>query len=236
MDLKTLHMISYGMYVVSSKSGNSYNGQIVNTVFQLTSEPATVAISINKQNLTHEFISKSKVFAVSILDEQTPMSFIGVFGFKSGREMNKFKEVKYKLGIIGTPVIMENTVGFLEAEVVNTIDVDTHTLFIGRLVDAEIIGQGSPMTYEFYHQVKKGTAPKTAPTYLKEVNGNNRIINKKEDNKMKKYVCSICGYVYDPEVGDPDGGIAPGTAFEDIPDDWVCPVCGVGKDQFEEEA
>lgn len=47
-----------------------------------------------------------------------------------------------------------------------------------------------------------------------------------------KYICDVCGYIYDPEVGDPDGGIAPGTAFEDIPDDWVCPVCGVGKDDF----
>jgi rubredoxin len=52
---------------------------------------------------------------------------------------------------------------------------------------------------------------------------------------MKKYVCTVCGYVYDPEAGDPDSGVAPGTAFEDIPDDWACPVCGVGKDMFEEE-
>lgn len=50
---------------------------------------------------------------------------------------------------------------------------------------------------------------------------------------MKKYVCTACGYIYDPEVGDPDSGIAPGTAFEDIPEDWVCPICGVGKDMFE---
>jgi rubredoxin len=49
---------------------------------------------------------------------------------------------------------------------------------------------------------------------------------------MKKYVCDVCGYVYDPAAGDPDSGIAPGTAFEDIPGDWVCPLCGVGKDSF----
>jgi rubredoxin len=52
---------------------------------------------------------------------------------------------------------------------------------------------------------------------------------------MTKYVCTVCGYVYDPEVGDPDSGIEAGTEFEDISDDWVCPVCGVGKDMFEEE-
>ena len=60
------------------------------------------------------------------------------------------------------------------------------------------------------------------------------ISSRKEIFIMKKYVCGPCGYVYDPEVGDPDGGIAPGTPFEDIPDDWVCPICGLGKDVFEE--
>lgn len=63
------------------------------------------------------------------------------------------------------------------------------------------------------------------------------ILNKlnyiKEKDNMDKYICTVCGYIYDPAEGDPDGGIAPGTAFEDIPNDWVCPVCGVGKDSFE---
>lgn len=76
-------------------------------------------------------------------------------------------------------------------------------------------------------QVKRGTAPKTAPTYIKE--------EKKIMEKQPSYKCTVCGYIYDPEVGDPDSGIKPGTPFEEIPDDWVCPVCGVGKDQFEQE-
>lgn len=70
--------------------------------------------------------------------------------------------------------------------------------------------------------------------YLSDNDNKNKIINtkKKKGNIMKKYVCDVCGWIYDPEVGDPEGGIAPGTAFEDIPDDWVCPLCGVGKDDF----
>lgn len=60
------------------------------------------------------------------------------------------------------------------------------------------------------------------------------VITIKNYRIMKKYVCTVCDWVYDPKVGDPDGGIAPGTAFEDIPEDWVCPVCGVGKDMFDE--
>jgi flavin reductase (DIM6/NTAB) family NADH-FMN oxidoreductase RutF len=76
MDTKTLHKVSYGLYVVSSKMGEKVNGQIANTVFQVTSEPPTIAVSINKENLTHEFIEKSKVFTISILSKETPMKFI----------------------------------------------------------------------------------------------------------------------------------------------------------------
>ncbi len=87
------------------------------------------------------------------------------------------------------------------------------------------------MTYEYYHKVKGGLSPKTAPTYSgavdKEV--------KKEAEKMDKYVCKVCGYVYEPKEGDPDSKIVPGTRFEDLPEDWVCPVCGAGKEEFEKE-
>lgn len=82
------------------------------------------------------------------------------------------------------------------------------------------------MTYAYYHEIKGGKAPKTAPTY-------NKGANKKETKKMKKYVCTVCGYVYEPEKGDPDSGIKPGTPFEQLPDDWVCPVCGADKSAFE---
>ena len=86
------------------------------------------------------------------------------------------------------------------------------------------------MTYEYYHNVKGGYSPKNAPTY----NGSSdkKTIQKKEEKNMEKYVCTVCGYVYDPEAGDPDNGVAQGTTFEDIPKDWVCPVCGAGKTAF----
>lgn len=228
MNPKALHKISYGLYVISSKRGDKFNGQIANTVFQITSEPPTIAVSINKQNLTHEYIQESKVFTVSILSKETPMKFIGRFGFKSGKELDKFKNVNYKVGVTGAPLVLENIVGYLEAEVTKSLDAGTHTVFIGKIVDAEIIKDGEPMTYAYYHEIKKGTAPKTAPTYIKEE-------NRKEGSKMEKYKCTVCGYVYDPEKGDPDSGIKPGTLFEELPDDWVCPVCGVGKDKFEKE-
>src|ERR1035437_9945703 len=98
MNLAALYKIGYGVYVVCSKDGEKYNGQIANTVFQACSEPPTVAVTINKKNLTHEYISKSGVFTVSILSKETPMTFIGKFGFKSGRDINKFADTNYKIG------------------------------------------------------------------------------------------------------------------------------------------
>ncbi len=85
MNVKALYKLGYGLYVVTSKKGDRFNGQIANTVIQITSEPPTIAVSINKENLTHEFIKESGVFTASILSQDTPLSFIGHFGFKSGR-------------------------------------------------------------------------------------------------------------------------------------------------------
>ena len=234
MDLKVLYNISYGIYIVSSKKEDQINGQIANTVFQITAEPATIAVSINKKNFTHDFITQSKVFAVSVLEQETDMKFIGRFGFKSGRDEDKFEGINYKIGVTGSPIIIENTLAYLEAEVIQAIDVGTHTLFVGKVVEAENIKKAKPLTYDYYHQIKKGLSPQTAPTYIaddKEIEDNNK---RKELKKMVKYKCLLCGYIYDPEKGDPESEVNPGTSFENLPDNWVCPVCGAGKDDFEE--
>jgi len=118
--------------------------------------------------------------------------------------------------------------GFLEAKVIDKLDVGTHTIFIGKIVDADVITDEKVMTYEYYHVCKGGKSPETAPTYYKKVD----INNKKEETKMDRYVCNVCGYVYDPSIGDIDNGISPGTAFEDLPDDWECPLCGAPKEDF----
>ncbi|MFC1512583.1 flavin reductase family protein [bacterium] len=168
MDLKILTKLSYGIYVVCSKHKEIYNGQIANVVFQTSAEPPTITVSINKQNLTYELIENSKVFTVSILSQDTPMIFIGRFGFQGGRNIDKIKDIQSKIGITGAPVVLENGIGYLEAEVINTMDVFTHTLFLGKIVNAEIIREAQPMTYDYYHTVLKAKSPKTAPTYMKE--------------------------------------------------------------------
>jgi len=225
MKTEALLKLQYGMCVVSSKFEENINGQIANTVFQVSSKPPLIAVSINKLNLTHEFIEKSNVFTVSIFSVEAPLTLIGLFGYKTGREARKFENVKYKTGKTGAPVLLESTVAYIEAEVVQKVDVGTHTIFIGKVVEAEYISEGEAMTYEYYRKVKKGKAPEKAPTYIEE----------EKENKMDRYICRICGYTYDPKKGDPENGIVVGTSFVDLPEDWVCPVCGAGKDEFEKE-
>jgi flavin reductase (DIM6/NTAB) family NADH-FMN oxidoreductase RutF/rubredoxin len=228
MNSKALNKISYGVYIVSSNKGGKFNGQIANTVFQVTSEPPIIAISINKKNLTWEYIKESGTFAVSVICQDAPLSFIGHFGFKSGRDIDKFTGIKHKIGQTGAPVILDNTTSYLEAKLTNQLDAGTHTIFVGEVVDGDILNEKPCMTYDYYHQVKRGTTPKTAPSYVAE--------KKEEGAKMVKYKCRLCGWIYDPVIGDKESGIAAGTPFDKIPDDWQCPVCGAGKADFEKIA
>jgi flavin reductase (DIM6/NTAB) family NADH-FMN oxidoreductase RutF/rubredoxin len=231
LDLESLFKLNYGMCIISSRKGDKFNGCIVNTVFQLTPEPPMVAVSVNRQCLTHEYITDSRVFTVSILSEATPMPFIGTFGFRSGRDIDKFNGVNYKTGRTGAPIILDNTSAFLEADVTEGIDVISHTLFIAKITACETVdGNAEPMTYNYYRDIKHGRTPKTAATYV-EVKPKTKL--KEGGRSMKKYKCLVCGYIYDPAAGDPDNGVAAGTAFEDLPDKWVCPECGAGKDEFE---
>jgi len=226
MNNLALTKINYGLYVIAANHNGRLNAQIANTVFQVTSEPAQLAISVNKQNLTHEILLEGGVFSVSVISTEATMEFIGKFGFKSGRNSDKFKETGFKTGHKGVPIVTDYALAAFEASVTSKLDVGTHTIFVGRIVNCEILSDAEPMTYDYYHRVKKGFSPKTAPTFIKQE-------TKREEKTMKKYRCTVCGYIYDPQVGDPDSGIKPGTAFEDIPSTWVCPVCGVEKSSFE---
>ena len=224
MNREALHKISYGIYILATEFEGKANGQIVDSVFQVTAEPPTVAVSVNKLNLTCEYLLKTEKFSLSILEKNTPMTLIGRFGFKSGRALNKFEGIKSKKGITGMPIVLDNTIAYLEAEVISRLEVGTHIILVGKVVEAELLNNLEPMTYAYYHDVKKGQSPKTAPTYIKE-----------EEEQLDKYVCKVCGYVYDPVAGDPDDGVVAGTKFADIPESCVCPVCGASKDQFEKQ-
>jgi flavin reductase (DIM6/NTAB) family NADH-FMN oxidoreductase RutF/rubredoxin len=225
---ESLFKMTYGLYVVSSKNGNKLNGYISNTVFQVTSEPVQMAVVCSKDNFTADMIVQSKVFSISALRKDTKTQLIGTFGYKSGRTLDKFPGFNYKNGRTGVPILLEDTIAWFECELIQTIDAGSHLIFIGTVIDGDLTdASGEPLTYSYYRDVKKGKAPKNAPTYID--------IAKIEANLVAtgdKYVCPACGYIYDPQVGDPVAGIPAGARFEDLPDSWGCPVCGTEKADF----
>ncbi len=165
-DPRALWKVSYGLYVVTSRSADGKpNGQIANTVFQVTAEPPQVAVAINKGNFTHRYIEESKAFAVSVLSQEAPMKFIGLFGFRSGRDIDKLSQVEHKAGRTGAPVVLDYALSFFEVEVKEAVDLGTHTLFVGEVVAGEPLGEGIPLTYADYREKKKGKTPETAPTH-----------------------------------------------------------------------
>lgn len=228
MEFDAFYKITYGLYVVSSANGNKESGFISNTVMQVTAEPVQLAVCSSKDNYTTELILQSKHLAISALAIDTPRELIGLFGYKSGRENDKFASYKHFRGNNNVPVLTESTLAWFQCHVVSEQDLGTHYLFIVIVDNCSLTDiKNEPMTYGYYRDVLKGKSPKSAPTYIKpkqkmEVNMKNNEI----------WVCEVCGYEYDPAVGDPDSNIPAGTAFEDLPEDWVCPLCGVGKGDF----
>ncbi len=171
MNPEALYRISYGMYIVSSHRNGEPNGQISNTVFQVSSSPVMIAVCLNRENLTNEFVRESKVFSVSVLEKNTPMEFIGRFGFRSGRNYSKFKDIDFFTGKTGAPIVRDHAVAYIEAEVRHEMETSTHTLFVGNVVDAGILSDADVMTYSYYRQELKGRAPKTATVYMGNLEG-----------------------------------------------------------------
>ena len=156
---ESLNCISYGLYIVTSSDGTHNNGLIVNTCFQVTADPAQIAVCVCKNSFTHEIISNSNFFAVMPLEEKTPLIFIGNFGFRTGRNFDKFAKVSFLTGQTGAPIVKEHTLSCIEARVTKTVDVGTHTLFIGTVVAGQFFKKETPLTYEYYHTVIKGKTP-----------------------------------------------------------------------------
>ena len=249
VNISAFFKVTYGLYIVSSKLGDRLNGHISNTVFQITADPPRFAIASHKENLTTAFITESRVFSISVLQQDADLDFLGPWGFQSGKDISKFDNIRYTTGKTGAPIILDKCIAYIECEMENSIDTGTHILFTGKVVDADVLNEEDPLTYTWYRDHIKGKSPEKSPTYIsdelaeretsarreKEAEEQERRVETKDtagEEKPKLYQCHICGYIYDPVQGDPDGGVPPGTAFEDIPDDWYCPVCGVSKKDF----
>ena len=229
IDFTAFFKVSYGMYIVSAGMEDNANGFISNSVFQVTAEPAKFAACCNKENYTAQMIQNYGSFGISVLNENTPKELIGTFGYKSGRDINKMSSVTTKISITGVPIVTDSCSAYFNCKLVDTFDVGTHYIFIGEVTESALLTEDVPLTYNYYREVKKGKAPKNAPTFI-----DNSKLTAPPKSATKKYRCVICGHVYDPDIGDPLNGIAAGTAFEDLPPGWSCPVCGASKDDFEE--
>ncbi len=213
MDTNIFRDMSYGVYIVSTMDGERPTGCIANSIMQITSDPATVAISINHGNYTNGCIDANGNFTFSILAEDSDSGLIGKFGFCSGKDVDKFTDVNYEI-VQGVPVV-KSTCGYVVCEVINKMETASHTVFLGKVLDAQVYDPSSQaMTYAYYHNVIKGKSPKNAPTYLPE----EKTQPAKESESKVKYVCQVCGYVYEGE--------------DSIPEEFKCPVCGMGSDRF----
>lgn len=202
--------MSYGVYIISTLDGTRPTGCVANSAMQITSDPATIAVSINHDNYTNCCIEQTGKFAISILSEQSDPGLIGTFGFQSGKDVNKFDGVeaieKEAISVIA------DACGYVVCKVIGKMETSTHTVFLGEVIDADVLKKEDAMTYAYYHKVIKGKSPKHAPTYIAE---------EVEEVKMAKWVCGICGYEYDGKV-----------PFEELPEDFTCPLCKQPKSVF----
>jgi len=234
MNIETYFKISYGLYIVTTRSGNIKGGYIANTLFQVTAVPPQFAISCNKDNYTTDLIKQSGVFGFSVLSDKASQTLIANFGYKSGRDIDKFSGVNYFNGKSGIPIVTDSSVAWFECKVNQFYEVGTHVIFIGEVVDNGIIeDKGKPLTYNYYREVYKAFSPKNSPTYIEKekIELLTGVINQ----QAEVWQCQLCHYEYEAAKGDPISGIAPGTSFLDLPDDWVCPICGAVKSMFEKE-
>lgn len=243
MKYKAFHKLSYGLYIIAAEFEGKKAGYIGNTAFQVTSSPSQIAISCHKDNASLSFILKSKAFSISVLQKEADTSLIGEFGFMSSTDIDKFRNVETITAKTGAPIVLSSSITWFDCKVVSSVDVGSHILIIGEVLDSDVISGKEPLTYAYYRDKFKMLAPKNAPTYVEKSNIENEIVpeaepesevaaDKPKQTESGEYVCAICGFHYDPEEGDPALGIPPGTAFEDLPEDYKCPICNAGKEYF----
>ncbi|MGN0641745.1 MAG: rubrerythrin [Huintestinicola sp.] len=185
MDNSALYKIGYGLYVLTARDGEKDNGCITNTLMQITSNPLTAVIAVNKQNFTHDLIMKTREFNVSVLTTGTPFEVFKQFGFQSGRDTDKFEGVSYaKRAENGIMYISDYSNAYFLFKVTQTADFGTHTLFTAEITDAKVLSDKESVTYSYYQAHIK--PKKSAPA------------------KVKGWQCTICGYIYEGEELPPD--------------------------------
>ena len=214
-----LRNLSYGICALGVKDGKRVSASIVTSVMQITrATPVSaplVAVSLNNASYSKECLEKEEIFTLSVLSEETPAAVIGALGYVSGRGADKLESVRHKVLSEGVPVIKENTCCWFLCRVVKSVEAAGQTLFVAEIIAGSDKSQGEPLTYRHYEEHMGGSAAVHAPLYLPRD-------PRSEHTGGESFVCSVCGYVYSD----------PNFSFEELPEDWTCPICKMPKKAF----
>lgn len=189
--------ITQGMYVLTTQEG----GCIVDAVSQISAgDNPLVSVSVMKSNYTNELLKKNNKFALSILSKDVNPEIIKTFGFHSARDINKFEKIETM--IVEEMNIIKDSIGYMVCEIVDSIDNDTHTLFIGKIIEADVFDEKEAMSYGYYQEHKEDLLKVTT------------------EKGKTAWICTMCGYIY---------------YGEELPEDFKCPLCGMGKEFFKKQ-
>lgn len=262
VDKKAFRSLSSGLYIVTSAAGQTKAGCVINTMVQMTSSPAQVSIAINKENFTTGVIKQAGAFDVAVLTESAPMELIGRFGFHTSADFDKFSDTTCVTDALGLPYVAEHVAAHFAVRVTQTVDMGSHLWFLGTVEQAEVLSSEDPMTYAFYHQVKGGKTPPKASSYEGDAPAAaSATASKTAEGAATAGGTDAAAGGADAAVGGADAAAADGTGASgdgandaatagvkygwrckvcgyvyegaELPDDFTCPICGVGKDMFE---
>ncbi len=215
IDKKAFRSVSYGLYIVTAQHDGMHAGCVVNTFTQVTSNVAQASIAINKENTTTRVILESGMFEVSVLAESAPMELIGQFGFKTSTDLDKYDGVFMSTSNAGVSYVAEHAVAHFGLKVIKTLDLGTHMLVVGEVVESSVLSEEPSMTYAYYRQVKGGKTPAKASSFEGDIEDIEKV---KKEGPRYAWRCKVCGHI---------------EYVDELLDGYTCPVCGVGKDRFE---
>lgn len=255
MDIKAMYKLSYGLFVLTTKDGDKDNGFLTNTAIQVTSQPNQLSVCINKRNFTHDMVMKTGVFTVSTLSRDANLDIFTRFGYQSGKDVDKFADfTDCKRGSNGIYYITKGTNSYISVKVLKTVDLGTHTMFVGEVTDMEVLSDQESITYDYYQNHIKpkpeavGKSQDGKTVWRCSVCGHEYVGDEMPDD----YICPVCQHTADyfeqvtPLVNEMTSiakrtGAAVAVVFHDVKDSiskniyksevkimskWICPVCG----------
>ncbi len=222
MNVNALFKLTNGLYVLGAKDGTRHVGSLIDAVTQVAHKPLVIVLSCTNASYTKQCLDETGEASLSVLCKDVAPFVIANFGFQSSRDVDKWDNVNM-IDVDGLPYLKESLAKF-RVKVLSKKAFESNTLYMAEVVDAFDECEGEPLTYRDYRYFLKNDVVKA----FNEYKNTGRVPLMSEENKKtdvadeKHWVCTVCGYVYDEEL-----------PFDELPDDWVCPLCGVGKEFFE---